>query len=146
MKKFIIAVSLLTSALYSNAQSLEQKTLYKSNTGFDIQMAIRNMQDTTVYFYYGFQNKKYSSITDIGSVFFVEKEQVEKFANTLINLAERTEKTNLQVSVGNVKLALYDFSTAIYIEDKNGKYTTLTPKAAKQMAADILNNVGLLRK
>jgi hypothetical protein len=108
-------------------------------------MGIRNGKDTTIYFYYGYQNKKYTHITDIGSVFLVSREEVELFANALNTLADKTEKTNLQISVGTVKVYLYDFSNAIYVEDKNGKYTTLTKKVAKEMAEEILANVHLFK-
>lgn len=145
MKKLILTLSLVLTAQLSFSQSLEQKSLYKSDTGFDIQMGIRNGKDTTIYFYFGYQNKEYTHITDIGSVFLVDKDQVEQFANALNTLADKTEKTNLQISVGNVKVFLYDFSNAIYIEDKNGKYTTLTKKVAKKMAADILANIHLFK-
>ena len=141
MKKYIIALSLFSMAFFTTAQSLEQKSLYKSDTGFDIQMGIRNGKDTTIYFYFGYQNKEYTHITDIGSVFLTKREEVEQFANALNTLADKTEKTNLQISVGSVRVFLYDFSNAIYIEDRNGKYTTLTKKTAKEMAEDILANI-----
>lgn len=146
MKKYIIAASLITTGFFTSAQTVEQKSLYKSATGFEIQASIRNATDTTIYFYFGFQNEKYEYITDIGSIFYVQKKDVEDFANALNTLSDKTEKANIEIMVGDNSVSLYDFADSIFIEDKKGKYKTVTKKFAKKMALDILAHTYLFKK
>lgn len=145
MKKIIISVAILIAS-NSFAQMTETKKLASGAAGWKISMEIKNGTDTSVYFFYGYQNKAYDYITDIGSVFFTEEKELIDFANSLKALSIKENGVQVQLQVSSVTLKLYDFSNNIYIEDNNGKYTYVTKKQAIKLADEFLLNAKYLRK
>jgi hypothetical protein len=145
MKKIIISVAILIAS-NSFAQMTETKKLASGAAGWKISMEIKNGTDTSVYFFYGYQNKAYDYITDIGSVFFTEEEELIDFANSLKTLSTKENGVQVQLRVSSATLKLYDFSNNIYIEDNNGKYTYVTKKQAIKLADEFLLNAKYLRK
>jgi hypothetical protein len=145
MKKIIISVAILIAS-NSFAQMTETKKLASGTGDWKISMEIKNGTDTTIYFFYGYQNKAYSYITDIGSVFFTEEKELIDFANALKTLSTKENGVQVQLQVSSVTLKLYDFSNNIYIEDHNGKYTNMTKKQAIKLADEFLLNAKYLRK
>jgi hypothetical protein len=91
-------------------------------------------QDTLSYVYLGFQNAKYTSITDIKSIFFSKDDIFKQFLKDLkIALEElkKNEKTNLNWDRSpNYQLKIYDFSKNLYVFEGEGTggYTLLTQK------------------
>lgn len=148
MKKLILMMALVSFAFVGFSQTKERKTLVKGVLlDFKIEQLISNSTDTVVYFYYGFQNMKYQSITDIGSVFFSRQEQLKEFVDALKQLAEKEDGTNLEISLPNKStLKIYDFSPkAIWLTDKDGKYTTINKKQAIKIASEIEQYLDLLK-
>ena len=145
MKKIIISVAILIAS-NSFAQMTETKKLASGTAGWKISMEIKNGTDTTIYFFYGYQNKAYDYITDIGSVFFTEEKELIDFANALKTLSTKENGIQVQLQVSSVTLKLYDFSNNIYIEDSNGKYTNMTKKQAIKLADEFLLNAKYLNK
>lgn len=145
MKKIIISVAILIAS-NSFAQMTETKKLASGAAGWKISMEIKNGTDTSVYFFYGYQNKAYDYITDIGSVFFTEEKELIDFANSLKTLSTKENGVQVQLRVSSATLKLYDFSNNIYIEDNNGKYTYVTKKQAIKLADEFLLNAKYLNK
>ena len=92
------------------------------------------------------QNMKYSHITDIGSVFYTRKADLLKFAQVLLEFSKYDSGTTISQQLGTTSLDLYDFSNSIYIEDNNGKYTTITKRKAEELANQITENANFLIK
>jgi hypothetical protein len=92
-----------------------------------------------------YQNFKYSHIVDIGSVLFSQKADLQKFADELVNLANSSDSVSITTKVGMATLATYDFTKAIQIADRNGKYTYITREEAVKLADEIKLNVNLLK-
>ena len=88
MKKAIFILAMLLVSFVTIGQVTERKTLYKSKQGFEIMERLDDQKSVMKYFYYGFKNQKYQHITDLGSLFFTNKEDLENFANKLIYFAE----------------------------------------------------------
>lgn len=65
------------------AQTTKKEKLAKGMKGWEIYRSI-NGKDTTVFFYWGFQNMKYEYITDIGSVMTSSRSELKNFAEKLI--------------------------------------------------------------
>ncbi len=114
---------------------------------YKFEKIITNETDTIVYFYWGFQNQKYSSITDIGSFLFSQKEELQLFIDMLKLIAQKEDGSNIEVSIGkNGTFKLYDFDTkSIYITEKSGKYTTIQKKKALEIALEIEQYINLLK-
>jgi hypothetical protein len=87
---------------------------------------------------------KYSHITDIGSVFYTRKADLLKFAQVLLEFSKYDSGTAISQQLGTTSLDLYDFSNSIYIEDNNGKYTTITKRKAEELANQIIENAHFL--
>ena len=138
----------LSFSLITFSQDKEQQDLYKSKSGWKISRQIVDSKDTTTFFYWGFQNAKYSAITDVGSLFFRSKDELEGFAKKLIEFASKesgvTISSTLNSATGKITLQLFDFTNDIYINDKNGKYFIYSKKEAEKTANEILLNSHLL--
>lgn len=91
-------------------------------------------QDTLAYVYLGFQNAKYTSITDIKSIFFSKDEIFKQFLKDLkiaLEELEKNEKINLEWDKSpNYQLKIYDWSKNLYVREGEGTggYTTLSKK------------------
>jgi hypothetical protein len=152
MKNLILILSVIIS-FNSFSQKEVSSKLAKSYTtasalgnGWEIVQKIKNDTDTTVYFYMSYQNMKYSHITDIGSVFYTRKADLLKFAQVLLEFSKYDSGTAISQQLGTTSLDLYDFSNSIYIEDNNGKYTTITKRKAEELANQIIENAHFLIK
>lgn len=148
MKKLILFMALMSLSFVAFNQTKERVTLAKGVLlNYKIEKTITNEIDTIVYFYWGFQNQKYSSITDIGSFLFSQKEELQLFVNMLKLIAQKEDGSNIEVAIGkNGTFKLYDFdANSIYITEKNGKYTTIQKKKALQIASEIEQYINLLK-
>ena len=145
MKKIMISVALLI-ATNSFSQMTETKKI-ASGTAVDwkIVMNIKNGTDTVTYFYYGYQNAKYTQITDIGAICTQSKQELIDIANGLKTLATKEKGVQLELNINKYSLRLYDFSNNIYIQDEDGKYTQVSKKNAIKMADEFLENAKFLR-
>jgi hypothetical protein len=148
MRKIILTVGGLILANVSIGQMIERKKIASGVcvSKWDIVMRIENNIDTTTFFYYGYQNKKYTQITDIGSVFLTHQDELIDFANGLKTMSTKENGIQLELNIGSHSLRLYDFSNDIYIEDKDGKYTHITKKQANKFADELILNSKYLRK
>jgi len=148
MKKLILIMTVMSLSFVAFNQTKERVTMVKGVLlPYKIEKSISNEIDTVVYFYWGFQNKKYSSITDIGSFLFYKKDELQLFVNMLKLIAQKEDGSNIEVSIGNNgTLKLYDFDTkSIYITEKSGKYTTIEKKKALETALEIEQYINLLK-
>jgi hypothetical protein len=146
MKKLILMFAMSLSFL-SFSQTKERKTIVKGVLlDFKIEQLISNQVDTVVYFYYGYQNLEYKTITDIGSIFFHKKEDLQQFVDALKELGNKEDGVNLDFSINKkYSLKLYDFSPkVIWLTDKEGKYTTIQKKQANKIATEIEQYINLL--
>ena len=93
-------------------------------------MKITSGDDVTYYLYFHFQNKKYSHITDIGSIMFGSKEEVDKFVKDFQYLLPKMGSNS---SIRQGHLQYYDFAKkSIYVNDGK-KYTTINAKNAQKL-------------
>tara|TARA_R110000868_G_scaffold159064_2_gene387547 strand:+ start:230 stop:676 length:447 start_codon:yes stop_codon:yes gene_type:complete len=148
MKKLILFMVLMSLSFVAFNQTKERVTLAKGVLlNYKIEKIITNETDTIVYFYWGFKNQKYSSITDIGSFLFSQKEELQLFVDMLKVIAQKEDGSNIEVAIGNNgTLKLYDFdANSIYITEKNGKYTSVEKKKALQIASEIEQYIDLLK-
>ena len=145
MKKIMISVAILIAS-NSFSQMTETKKI-ASGTAVDwkIVMNIKNGTDTVTYFYYGYQNAKYTQITDIGAICTQSKQELIDIANGLKTLATKEKGVQLELNINKYSLRLYDFSNNIYIQDEDGKYTQVSKKNAIKMADEFLANAKFLR-
>ena len=141
----MISVALLI-ATNSFSQMTETKKI-ASGTAVDwkIVMNIKNGTDTVTYFYYGYQNAKYTQITDIGAICTQSKQELIDIANGLKTLATKEKGVQLELNINKYSLRLYDFSNNIYIQDEDGKYTQVSKKNAIKMADEFIANAKFLR-
>ena len=141
----LLAVCLLSMSAYT--QQTVKETLAKGRVvSWSIKRLIENDKDTIVYFYWGYQNKKYTQIRDIGSVFFYEKSELKLFAEKLIEYCQMERGKSISYSIGDFKISLFDFSNEIYIEDDENKYTTISKRNAQVLSAEIMQHIDLLIK
>jgi hypothetical protein len=145
MKKIMISVAILI-AQNGFSQMTETKKLAYGKVGWEINMQIKNGVDTTVYFYYSYQNKKYKQITDFGSLYMEQKEDLIKLANALKIFSKKESGVELNFKSFGYELRLYDFSEDVYIVDYNDKYTYITKSEANKMADELLANAKFLIK
>lgn len=152
MKNLILILSVIAS-FNSFSQKEVSSKLAKSYTttsglgyGWSINQKVKNDTDTTVFFYMAYQNMKYSHISDIGSVFYTRTSDLLKFAQILLEFSKYDSGTTISQQSGTTSIDLYDFSNSIYIEDNNGKYTTITKRKAEELANQIIENAHFLIK
>ena len=105
-------------------------TLHKTKIGFVLSckndMEInKSSNDTTFTVFCSFQNQQYQHITDIGSVFIMNKEKLNKTIDELKECLKYMDKKSMNFSIG--PFSIYDFSKNLYINDDE-KYTTLNKK------------------
>ena len=84
--------------------------------------------DTSYYVYCGFQNQKYSSITDIGSIFMSTMVEKDRIVSDLKKCVKYMDDKSISFTLN--EFTLYDFSKNLYINDESGvrKYTTMRKK------------------
>ena len=139
MKKLFFISAIFISSSFVNAQKEVRQTLVQGSKEFNwkITRYIVN-EDTSIYFYYGFQNKAYDYISDIGSIFITSKSELNNLGNKLIEYGSINEKLNQSEKVGDIKLQLYDFSNFLYVTDRNNKYTIITKKQAIDFGKEMI--------
>lgn len=106
------------------------KTLNKKKIGFVLdcknEMKIdMSTNDTSYTVFCSFQNQKYRHIIDIGSVFMMRKETLDKTISQLKECLKYMDDKSISFSIGQFEK--YDFSKNLYIKD-DGKSTTLSKK------------------
>ena len=145
MKRIMISVAIFI-ATNGFSQMTETKNLATGTAPkWKIVMNIKNGTDTTTYFYYGYQNLKYTHITDVGAICTDEKKELIDIANGLKTLSEKENGVNIELKIGKYTLSLYDFSNNVYIEDEDRKYTNVSKKIALKMANEFTENAVFLR-
>jgi hypothetical protein len=132
MKKTILTLVFIAGAMTLFSQTSSRKTI-ATESSFKVYESISGV-DTMVYYYFSFQNQKYSHITDLGSILLHKKEDVLLLQQQLKEFSEIEEKVTQSVKTNNYELAIYDFSNNIYLIDSKGKYTTLTKKQAIKLS------------
>jgi hypothetical protein len=146
MKKIMVSVAIFIAS-NSFSQMTETKKIATGTTAnWKIVMNIENGTDTVTYFYYGYQNLKYTYVTDIGAICTERKQVLIDIADALKTLATKESGIQIELKVGEYSLRLYDFSKNIYIEDEKGKYTQVSKKNANKMADEFIANAKFLRK
>lgn len=131
MKNLLLLFLLFSTISYSQTR-LTTVIAQGNNPKWDISQTITNNKDTSIYFYMGYQNKKYTHITDLGSVVIGSKTTMAAFIEKLWVLAQMESGIDYSDRVGSITLARYPFSKNVYITDKNGKYTYLTKGQIKR--------------
>jgi hypothetical protein len=145
MKKVILAA--LTMVAMNAAAQVQRIAMAKGlNPKWEYTMIIENKQDTSTHFSFYFQNQKYVHIQDLGVVVLMTKDRVTEFIASLRDAAGQEKGITYTVMVQGVRISVYDFSNNVFIEDRNGKYFTLTKKQALNFADAIEANIHLLLK
>ena len=145
MRKIIISIAMFVAS-NSFSQMTETKKIVVGTGKWEIEMSIENGMDTSTYFYWGFQNMKYTHIVDKAYVFLTKKNDLIEFAESLKTLSLKENRANVRVKLDRYSLALFSFSNNIYIEDENGKYTYITKRIANKIADELILNSKYLRK
>jgi hypothetical protein len=145
MKKITLRILLLVTAISfgqtKNEKLIDQK-IGKINFLYDKSTELET-KEIRYLLYLGFQNEKYKSITDIKSVAFNDKESITQFIkdlNTAKTQMQSKEKIDLKWNRKRYNLALYDFSTALYLQKSSDSdaYTTLTLKDVEKLITTLL--------
>lgn len=93
--------------------------------------------DTIYFIYLGFQNAKFTTITDIKSIgIFTKEEQTNLIKDLNAALLEIGNKTSMSWDRGPYSINLYDFSNQLYLQQgktKGSGYTLLTSKNVQQL-------------
>jgi hypothetical protein len=132
--KNLFLVILLFITVSVEAQSEKHEVIVQGlSPKWEISRRITNGVDTVIYFYMGYQNMKYTHITDIGSVVFTRKSDFAAFTEKLWVLADMEKGVDYTDKVGIATLARYPFSRNVYITDRQGKYTYLTKGQISRM-------------
>ena len=82
--------------------------------------------DTTYFVTNYYQNSKYSHITDLGSLFFMRKEKLDKTIEQIEMCLPYMDVKSDEFSVGNFRVSSY--SKNLTITDNKGKYTWMRKK------------------
>ena len=128
MKKILLVLFLFQS--FIGISQTVSKTISKKKIGYVLNcentMKIdMSTNDTSYTIYCGFQNQKYQHITDLGSVFMMRKETLDKTISNLKECVKYMDDKSISFSIG--QFVIYDFSKSLYIND-DSKYTTLSKK------------------
>lgn len=136
MKKTIILL-LLTLPLTLYSQQVKKKLLEQRVGPIDCYFAYlaEEGKDTTYYVFGGFQNAKYTAITDIGSFFFSDQSSLDEFIADLEKASKFLgEKNDVTFTKKDYTLRVYDFAKGkLYITDEKDKYTTLNAQQVEKL-------------
>lgn len=141
MKKIILlSIFLLAFSVSGNAQQ-KRVTILESKIGLLSPMYGKTIDldsnTTNYYLYIGFQNQKYSSITDLKSVFITNDADLKVLIKDLkMALIEMETKQNIEWTKDKYKLSLYDFSNKLYFSEspkKGSGYTTISKKEVEKL-------------
>lgn len=141
MKKLLFV--LVVFLCYSNLITAQKKTvdISKVKIGFLKPSYLKTIdieaKDTTYYVYIGFQNQKYTTITDTKSVFLTKDIEVKVFIDNLkMAMVEMETKQNIKWEKELYTLGLFDFSNRLYVFEKPTKgngYTTISKKEVEEL-------------
>ena len=145
MRKLAISVAMFIASNGFSQMTETKKLASGKMVNWKIVMNIKNNTDTSTYFYYGYQNAKYTHITDIGALCTESKQELIDISNALKTLASKENGVQIELKVNKYSFRLYDFSNNIYIQDEEGKYTYTSKKQAIKLADDFLLNAKFLR-
>ena len=128
MKKILLVLFLFQS--FIGISQTVSKTISKKKIGYVLNcentMKIdMSTNDTSYTISCWFQNQKYQHITDLGSVFMMRKETLDKTISNLKECVKYMDDKSISFSIG--QFVIYDFSKRLYIND-DSKYTTLSKK------------------
>jgi hypothetical protein len=142
MKKinFLLIALLITSFSYAQKKRI---TISESKIGGLINSYSKSINletnDTIYLVHSGFQNEKYKAITDIKSVSFYSKQDLQDFIKDLKNaLIEMESKVSMNWKRERYSLDLFDFSNQLYLQEapkKGSGYTLLTKKVVAEYIA-----------
>ena len=151
MKKNILAFLLLVLTIEGNAQvkrvSISETKIGTVNCLYGMSVDLEK-GDTTTYIHLGFQNAKYSSITDIKSIFFVmatDSNDVSNFVKDLkMALGEMESKESISWDKKKYSLTLYDFSNSLYLREarSDGDGHTMLSKKQVEKLISWLESIG----
>ena len=164
MKKlFTILLCVVSLQLYSQQST---KTIYEKKFGsldckFE-RMIDLSKSDTSYFIYCGFQNQKYSSITDLGSIFIVNQTDLLKVIKDLKECLKYMDDKSINYSIEHKRYVgtkseevvgrfyLYDWSKGLYISDDSKlteKYTSINKKKLLKWIGwlEMINNDNLLK-
>lgn len=133
-KKIIVLSILCFYSFFGLSQKLTKKISEISITGFykvEYMMKVDvEKEDTTYIVYSSFQNRKYSTITDIGSIFITDKETLNNLIKDLKLIIEQIDaKVDFDIKRDDYELSLSDeLSKQLFIFDDDGKYTVISKK------------------
>ncbi len=141
MKKIILfLVMSLAFSVSGNAQK-KRVTILESKIGLlntNYSKTIDLETKTTLYYLYiGFQNQKYTSITDLKYVFITNDADLKDLIKDLkMAMPEMENKQTIEWTKDLYKLTLYDFSDKLYFYEspkKGSGYTTISKKEVEKL-------------
>jgi hypothetical protein len=128
MKKIILCLLFLSICSYSYSQIKTVDISKKNIGGISCRYANSidlNKGDTLTFLYFGFQNAKYTAITDIVSIMFVPKRdslELFEFVKSLkMALSEMGSKSAITWTKDKYQIRLYDFSDGLYLYEARQK-------------------------
>ena len=125
MKKLLFLL-LSTLVVNANAQIKRIKLLEKEIGPITLlyQKSVNLDTGDSLYFaFLGFQNAKYTSITDRKSIAFSDNSKLNEFIKDLKSahkLMELDEKVSMEWKKESYSIILYDFTKELYLETKRG--------------------------
>ena len=132
MKKLLsilLVLGVFSTHLFSQTitKDLDEKKIGSLDCSYTMDLKVGS-SDTTYYIYCSFQNQKYTSITDIGSVFISTIEGRDRIVSDLKECVKYMDDKTISFTIN--EFTLYDSSKNLYINDERGirKYTTLNKK------------------
>ena len=144
MKKLFVTVALFICTSTIFAQTTTQRKKLAEERDFTVYQVVTG-EDTSVYYYFSYQNAKYQHISDLGSILLSSKKDILELSSKLKEYTETKERVSLVFATNDYSLSLYDFSNNVYLMDKKGKYTMLTKKQALKLSEALLLYVELLK-
>ena len=133
MKKILsilLVLGVFSTHLFSQTirKELDRKEFGTLNCTYSISIDVGN-SDTSFYVYCSFQNQKYKSITDLGSISIYKMEDKDKMVSDLKECVKYMDDKSISFSIG--QFTLYDFSKNLYITDRSD-YTNKTTSINKK--------------
>jgi hypothetical protein len=130
MKTTLFTLLIIISSI-CNAQTIDSTVSRKKFGTMDCKFMKTTEETGEVRYsvFCSYQNAEYSTITDIGSLLFMDKEHLDSFIVDLesaYNLMMNKSRENATYKRDRYSLVLYDFAaTTLYIYDDHNKKTTM---------------------
>lgn len=139
MNKVKLSLLTLLMCLSFNSFSQRKSTDLISNRIGTVKWNFKQMtdlssNDTTYYLWGGFQNYKYSTITDIKSVFMSSQSQLDELISDLkMVYSEMDKKQSISWDKKLYILKLVNYTDEMYLGDPDGRgYTYLTKRQVEK--------------